>query len=76
MPCNKIIFINWFHEGHFAKKIVFQGDWVASKWKDLVHQFHKKEKSGDKGKTIEEKAASWRFYSVMSFRKPSMAGQK
>ena len=38
--------------------------------------FHKKKKSGGKGKTIEEKAASWRFYSVMSFMKLYMAGQK
>ena len=47
-----IIFINCFH---YARRLCYLGDWVASKWKDLVDQFQKKEKSGDKGQTIEEK---------------------
>ena len=34
------------------------GEWVASKWKDLVDMFQKKDKSGTGGQTIEEKMAS------------------
>ena len=44
--------------------------------KDLVDQFRKKEKSGDAGKTVEEKAAAWCFYSMMSFMKSYIGGQK
>ena len=51
-------------------------EWVFNKWKDLVDQFHKKEKSGMGGTTIEEKTASWKFYSHMSFIKPYIAGRK
>ena len=49
---------------------------MASKWKDLVDMSYKKDKSGTGGQTIEEKTASWKFYGMMSFIKPYIAGRK
>ena len=49
------------------------GEWVESKWKNLLDTCCKKDKSGAAGTTVEEKSAQWKFYDRMSFMKPYMA---
>ena len=52
------------------------GEWVESKWKNLLDTYHKKEKSGAAGTTIEEKSAQWKFFDKMSFMQLYMAPQR
>ena len=46
------------------------GEVVEQKWKDLVHTFWRKEKSGAGDMIVEEQSASWKFYDHMSFMHP------
>ena len=49
------------------------GEWVESKWKNLLDTYRKKEKLGAAGTTKEEKSAQWKFCDQMSFMKLYMA---
>ena len=45
-------------------------------WKNLLHSYQKKVKSGSSGEPIDERAASWRYFYHMNFLKTFVVSQK
>ena len=65
--------------GRECNKKCILGDWVATKWKNLMDQFRSilnKKKSGSGGDSIEDATDKWKFYDRMSFLKEFISNRQ